>query len=53
MRIVRTRVVVEMNRATADKIDWDSRRHRVYVDPNALFDVADDYSIHPAVHRYL
>ena len=46
-------VVVEMNRATADKINWDSLRHRVYVDPNALFNAADDYSIHPAVHRYL
>ncbi len=46
-------VMVEMNRATADKINWDSLRHRVYVDPNALFNAADDYSIHPAVHRYL
>ena len=46
-------IVVEMNKATADKINWDSLRHRVYVDPNALFNVADDYSIHPAVHRYL
>jgi len=46
-------VVVDMRRDTASKINWDKFGDLVLVDYNKLFNVADSYSIHPAIKKDL
>lgn len=46
-------VIVTMDKATADKINWGTFKDMVLVDYKKLFNVATDYYIHPAILKKL
>lgn len=46
-------VRITINKATADKIDWNGIKSRLYGDVSALINVADTYSVHPSVLKSL